>query len=156
LRESSHGKIITFAGGGDGPLPRFTSYASSKGAILRFTESVAAELKEFHIDVNAISPGLVNSGFVENLLAAGPERAGAEKYQEALNQVSGAMATVSPDKAAALAVFLASDQSNGLTGKNISAVWDNWKDIPVHLDILSSSDVYNWRRIKPTDRGYAW
>ena len=58
LRKSNGGKIITFAGGGDGSLPHFSSYASSKGAVLRFTESVAAELAGSTITINAISPGL--------------------------------------------------------------------------------------------------
>lgn len=156
LKNSPRGKIITFAGGGDGALPNFTSYASSKGAVLRFTESVASELKEFHIDVNAISPGLVASGITEDLVAAGPARVGEQKYNEALQELAGQKATVSPEKAAALAVWLASAESNGLTGKNISAVWDRYEDIPKHLAELQGSDVYNWRRIKPKDRGYDW
>lgn len=157
LKKSAHGKIITFAGGGDGPLPNFTSYASSKGAILRFTESLAAELASFHIDVNAISPGLVTSGLTEDLLKAGPQKADPKMYEEAQRQAAGTHdGAVSPERAAALAVFLAGDESNGLTGKNLSAVWDHWEDIPAHLKDIQSSDVYNWRRIKPKDRGYAW
>lgn len=156
LKKSSRAKILTFAGGGEGPLPNFSSYASSKGAVLRFTETVAAELKPYTIDVNAISPGLVNSGFVEDLIAAGPERAGKEKYEEAQKQVAGMGGSVPPDKAAALAVFLASSASDGLSGKNISAIWDRWEDIPQHLAEINGSDIYNWRRIKPKDRGYDW
>ena len=62
LKKSLRGKIVTFAGGGDGPLPNFTSYASSKGAILRFVESLSQELSDYKIDRNAVSPCLVNSG----------------------------------------------------------------------------------------------
>ncbi|MEK7278675.1 MAG: SEC-C metal-binding domain-containing protein, partial [Chloroflexota bacterium] len=40
---------------------------------------------------------------------------------------------VSPAQAAALALFLASSEAAGLTGRIISAVWDNWQDIPKHL-----------------------
>ena len=151
-----HGKIIAFAGGGDGALPNFTSYASSKGAVLRFVESVSAELAPYHIDINAISPGLVNSGFVEDLIAAGPERAGKEKYEAALREVSGKAEVASPELAGKLAVFLASAKSDGITGKNISARWDRWSDLSKHRAILQTSDVYNWRRIKPRDRGYDW
>lgn len=156
LRKSAHGKIITFAGGGDGPMANFSSYVSSKGAVLRFTETIAAELKGEHIDINAISPGLVNSGFVEDLLKAGEERVGRERYREAQHQLVGQGGVVSPEKAAALAVFLASERSNGLSGKNISAVWDHYEDIPEHLAEITQSDIYNWRRIKPKDRGYDW
>lgn len=156
LKKSTSAKIITFAGGGDGPLPHFSSYVSSKGAILRFTETVADELANERITVNAISPGLVNSGFVEDLLKAGEERVGRERYQAAKRQLTGEGGVVSPEKAAALAVWLASEKSNGLTGKNISAVWDNYKDISNHLAEIMKSDIYNWRRIKPKDRGYDW
>jgi len=156
LRQGTNPKIITFAGGGEGALPNFSAYASSKGAVLRFTETVAAELKDYGIDINAISPGLIASGLTQELVKAGAERTGKQKYEEALNQLSGKGGTVSPEKAAMLAVFLASEESNGLTGKNISAVWDNWQEIPKHFKEINESDVYNWRRIKPKDRGYDW
>jgi len=156
LKQGTHSKIITFGGGGDGALPNFSAYASSKGAVLRFTETAAAELKEFGVAVNTISPGLVASGLTEELVKAGPARSGQQKYEEAQAQLAGKGNTVSPDKAAALAVFLASEESNGLTGKNISAVWDNWQEIPGHIKEIIESDVYNWRRIKPKDRGYDW
>lgn len=156
LKEGTNAKIITFAGGGDGPLENFSAYASSKGAVLRFTETMATELQDYRISINSISPGLVSSGFTKELIKAGPERSGRQKYEEALQQVAGSGVIISPEKAAALAVFLASEESNGLTGKNISAVWDNWQDIPKHIKEIQTSDIYNWRRIKPKDRGYDW
>ncbi|MBI5728693.1 MAG: SDR family oxidoreductase [Candidatus Magasanikbacteria bacterium] len=154
LKKSPCGKIITFAGAGEGAFPRFSSYASSKGAIVRFTETVAAELQPLGITVNAISPGAVASGLREEIIAAGAARAGAEKYAAA--QGAGSEQPVPPNKAAALAVWLASEKSSGLTGKNISAVWDRYEDIPNHLSEIMKSDIYNWRRIKPKDRGYDW
>ena len=155
LEKSKNGKIVTFAGGGEGPLPSFSSYVASKAAILRLTETLAQELKEKNIEINAISPGAVDSGLNKELMAAGPERAGKKMYEQTLKQMSGEE-VVSAEKAAALAVFLASEESNGLSGKNISAVWDHWQDIPKHLKELRESDVYAMRRIKPKDRGYDW
>lgn len=149
------GKIITFAGGGEGPLANFSSYVASKAAILRLTETLAAELKDKNIEINAISPGAVNSGLNKDIMAAGKDRAGKKMYEQTLKQVSGEEG-VSAEKAAALAVFLASAESAGLSGKNISAVWDNWQDIPKHIADLQKSDVYTMRRIKPKDRGYDW
>lgn len=156
LKQGSSPKIITFAGGGESALPNFSSYASSKGAVLRFTETIATELKDYAISVNAISPGLVVSGLTQELFKAGPKRAGTQKYEEAQEQLAGSGIMVSPEKAAILALFLASEESNGLTGKNISAVWDNWQEIPKHIKEIQNSDIYNWRRIKPKDRGYDW
>jgi hypothetical protein len=60
------------------------------------------------------------------------------------------------DYGAELAVFLGSKSSDGITGKLISAVWDNWEQWPEHLAELSSSDVYTLRRIAGRDRGFAW
>lgn len=154
LKKSERGKIITFAGGGEGALPNFTSYIVSKAGILRLTETLAQELKQDKIDINAISPGAVNSGLNQEMLKAGKNKAGEEMYQKALEQIE--QGGVSPDKAAELAVWLASDASNGLSGRNISALWDNWRDIPKHLDEIMQSDIYTSRRIKPKDRGYDW
>jgi NAD(P)-dependent dehydrogenase (short-subunit alcohol dehydrogenase family) len=156
FEKNKKGKIITFAGGGEGPLPNFSSYASSKGGILRFVESVSKELEPLNIEINAISPGLVNSGFVRDIIKAGPEKAGKEKYNESLKQLSGGVETASPKKAAELVVFLASEKSDGLTGRNISAIWDNFQEIPKHLEEINKSDIYTWRRIRPKDRGYDW
>jgi len=156
LKKGGKGKIIAFAGGGDGPLPNFTSYASSKGGVLRLVESLAEELLPYGIEINAISPGLVNSGITRDLIKAGPEHAGKEKYEAALKEASGESKTTSPEKAAELAVFLASEKSNGITGKNISAVWDKWREFPDHLHDIKKSDIYNYRRIRPEDRGYDW
>jgi 3-oxoacyl-[acyl-carrier protein] reductase len=47
----------------------------------------------------------------------------------------------------ALAVFLASDEAEGLTGRLISAVWDDWRSIPRRLGQIMASDVYTLRRV---------
>lgn len=154
LQKSQRGKIITFAGGGEGALPNFSSYAASKSGVLRLTETLSKEDGFNSIDINAISPGAVKSGLTEALLAAGEKKAGIEMYQKNIQQIEEG--GESPEKAAALAVFLASEQSSGLTGKNLSAIWDNWKDIPKYLKDIMESDVYSHRRIKPKDRGYDW
>jgi len=154
LRKSPRAKIITFAGGGEGPLGRHSSYVASKGGVLRLVETLSVELSP--IEINAISPGLVTSGLVDDLIKAGPERLGKERYEEALKQKKGETESVPPEKAAALAVFLASSESDGISGKNLSAVWDKWYEFPKHKKELIKSDVYNIRRIKPKDRGYDW
>jgi 3-oxoacyl-[acyl-carrier protein] reductase len=139
---SQHGsKIINVAGGGEGPFPRFSSYACSKSAIVRLTETLAEELREHHIDVNSIAPGPVNTRLLDQVLAAG-EEAG-DHYEKAKKQkMSGG---VSPEKAATLAVFLASESSNGLTGRLLSAVWDNWEQLDISS--IKGSPLYQMRRI---------
>ena len=75
-------------------------------------------------------------------------------YERALEQRSGGGTPL--DVAARLAVFLASSQSDGITGKLISAPWDRWAELTSHLDDLRETDVYTLRRIVPADRGLSW
>jgi hypothetical protein len=63
---------------------------------------------------------------------------------------------VPPTKAAELVVFLASPASDGITGKLISGVWDDWANLPSHKDELAKNDVYTLRRILPKDRSLSW
>lgn len=146
LKKSSHGKIINFGGGGEGALPHFSAYVASKGGILRFTETLAAELKGV-IDVNAILPGAVNTKFLDDLLAAGLDKVGEKIYQKSLQQKEEG--GVPPEKGAKLALFLASQKSDGLSGKILSAVWDAYEDFSGHVDELMKSDVFTYRRVKP-------
>ena len=141
------GKIINFSGGGDGPLPNFSAYNSSKGAIVRLTETIAAEVKGYNIDTNCIAPGPVNTKFLEDALAAGENKVGKEKYQNLLKQKEGG--GVPPEKAAELCLFLASSDSNGLTGKFLSAVWDKYNDwTREDVERIIESDAFTLRRIK--------
>ena len=154
MKKLGRGKIINFAGGGEGAYPNFSAYVASKGGIVRLTETVAAELKADRIDVNAIAPGGVNTRMLDDVLEAGPAKAGREAYERSLKQKEAG--GVPPEKAARLVVFLASGASDGLTGKVISAVWDDYGKFPQHLSEIVGSDVYSWRRIKPQDRGLNW
>ena len=53
-------------------------------------------------------------------------------------------------------LFLGSNYSNGISGKLISAVWDNWKNWMKRKKILKKSDAYTIRRIVGRDRGFKW
>jgi NAD(P)-dependent dehydrogenase (short-subunit alcohol dehydrogenase family) len=148
------GKIINLSGGGaTSPFPRFSAYSASKAAVVRLTETIAQEVSEYHIDINAIAPGAVNTRFLDQALAAG-EAAGKDFLVKSIKQKQEG--GVPPARVAELAVFLASSSSDGLTGRLISLLWDNWPDIPQHLDEIMSSDIYALRRIIPEDRGQNW
>jgi 3-oxoacyl-[acyl-carrier protein] reductase len=60
------------------------------------------------------------------------------------------------ERGAALAVYLASGASDGITGRLLSAVWDPWETLEARRDDLDASDVYTLRRVVPKDRGYTW
>lgn len=140
------GKIINFSGGGDGPLPRFSAYNSSKVAVVRLTETIAAEVRELGIDINALSPGPVNTRFLDEALAAGEEKVGRERYQELLKQKE--QGGVSVEKTAAICVFLASSQSDGLSGKLLSAIWDDWRSWDKNkIAEIMKSNAFALRRV---------
>jgi NAD(P)-dependent dehydrogenase (short-subunit alcohol dehydrogenase family) len=147
----SQGRIVLLSGGGaTQPLPRFTNYCASKAAVVRFGETIAHELAADGITVNAVAPGAVNTQLTEELITAGPDRAGKEMYEKALKQrESGG---TSPAKGADLTKFLLSEEAAGITGRLISAVWDPWADLPRAREPLATSDIYTLRRIVPEDR----
>lgn len=154
MRTKKSGRIITFSGGGEGAFPYFTAYSASKGAIVRFTESLAAELTNDNITVNAVAPGAVNTALLEEVLTAGPQKVGATFYKRSCEQKASGGA--SPEKAAELILFLASEQAGFISGKIVSAVHDTWKEFRKYRKKIEISDIYNFRRIKPKDRGYNW
>jgi NAD(P)-dependent dehydrogenase (short-subunit alcohol dehydrogenase family) len=149
------GKIVQLSGGGaTSPLPRISAYAASKAGIIRFAETLAEEVREDGIDVNAIAPGALNTRLLDEVLEAGPEKTGQKFYEKAVKQKE--KGGVPLELGARLAVFLASPASDGITGKLISAVWDPWEELPEHLDDLQNTDIYTLRRIIPKDRGMDW
>lgn len=139
------GKIINFSGGGATfPRVNFSAYASSKAAIVRFTETIAQEVKGSGIDINAISPGSVYTRMLEEIIQAG-EKSGKSDLSTAI-KIRNEGGT-SPKLAADLSVFLASNASNGITGKVISAVWDNWKNFRKNLARIKNSSLFTLRRV---------
>jgi NAD(P)-dependent dehydrogenase (short-subunit alcohol dehydrogenase family) len=155
FKRFGYGKIVQVSGGGaTNPLPFISSYAASKAAVIRFAESLALEVKEFGIDVNAIAPGALNTRMMDELIAAGPDAVGGAFHARMLKtQQEGATPL---GKGAALAVFLGSAASDGITGRLLSAVWDPWHVLPEYRDVLDRSDVYTLRRITAEDRNLKW
>jgi 3-oxoacyl-[acyl-carrier protein] reductase len=155
LRARGYGKIINLSGGGaTAPLPRISAYAASKAAVVRMTETLAEELRDAHVDVNAIAPGALNTRLLEQVLAAGPDRVGRSFYERSLKQQAEGGSP--PEKGAALAVFLGSAASDGITGRLLSAVWDDWSGLSARRERLAASDIYTLRRVVPADRGETW
>jgi 3-oxoacyl-[acyl-carrier protein] reductase len=149
------GRIINVSGGGAAtPRPNFSAYAAAKSALVRVTETVALELADSGVTVNAIAPGAMNTHMTMEIRNAGADRAGAREViaAEELAKRSGTPGV----RAAELCVFLASDKSNAVTGKLIAALWDPWPAFAEIADDLRQSDVFTLRRIVPGDRGFSW
>jgi len=123
--EKRSGKIILLTGGGSADSrPNFTAYAAAKAAIVRLAECLADEVRDHNVQVNCMAPGASYSHMTDEILNAGEEKAGRKEIEDAERvRVTGG---VSPEKQIQLAVFLASEGSNHISGKLIH-VNDDWK-----------------------------
>ncbi len=155
MKKHRYGKILTMSGGGaTKPLPQLSSYAAAKAGVVRFTETLAVELKDFHIDVNAVAPGILFTKLVGDFLDVGQETLGKAYFDEVAKQKKDAQPSF--DIATSLCVYLASKESDGITGRLISAVWDPWEDLQKFRADLDATDIYTLRRIVPKDRAKTW
>jgi 3-oxoacyl-[acyl-carrier protein] reductase len=154
MKARGKGKIINLSGGGaTNPLPGISAYAASKAASVRFTETLALELKPFGIDVNAVAPGALATRMMDQLLEAKPSVAG-EAFlvrMQKLKDGGGTPLSVG----ARCCVWLASGASDEITGKLVAAQWDPYETFPAHAADLEG-DIYTLRRIVPKDRGKDW
>ena len=155
FKKANYGKIVVLSGGGaTNPLPNISCYAASKAAAVRLMETLAEEMREFHVDVNSVAPGALKTRLVDQVLAAGPEKVGAAFF--AKNKKWSEEGATPLELGASLCVYLASKESDGITGKLLSAQWDPWRDLQKHREELAKSDIYCLRRIVPEDRGKKW
>ena len=122
--EKRRGKILVIAGGGAAsPRPRFSAYAASKTAVVRLVETLAEEVRDYNVQVNCMAPGGTYTHMTDEILQAG-ERAGSREIEQAEEvRLTGG---TNPDKQTQLALFLASERSNHISGKLIH-VNDDWK-----------------------------
>lgn len=130
MRLRGSGKIINLLSAKVG-MPMLSSYYTTKMALRAFTDSLAAEVKHLKIDVNGFHPGGVHEGMlgnlIENLRTLKEDDPVKEYFDVWLKRVE--TGTVSPEPAAKLALYLASDESNGLTGNNFSVYDKRFKEL---------------------------
>lgn len=149
----SRARFVLFSGGGAAtPFPHYTAYACAKAGVVRLAETLALELAPQGIAVNALAPGMVATPMHQATLDAG-SRAG-EAYLHKTEQLL-AQGGFDIGRAAAAAVFLASDAAEGIAGRLLAAPWDAWETWPEHREAFAS-DIFTLRRIVPRDRGMAW
>lgn len=142
LKSSKSPRIINFSGGGaTGSFPNYSSYACSKIAIVKLTENLSEEYPE--ILVNCIAPGFIKTRLTEKTIEAG-ENAG-DFFYKTLDIIKNGGQNVS--NAVELVKFLLSKQSEGISGKLISAQWDNWKNDSFINKLRKDKDFCTLRRI---------
>jgi NAD(P)-dependent dehydrogenase (short-subunit alcohol dehydrogenase family) len=141
---NNFGKIINFSGGGStSARVSFSAYGIAKTAIVRFSETIALELRKHQIYVNSVAPGAINTQMMEEVLVSG-ENAGDELISTTARKKNGGD---DPNHILELISFLISDNSDGITGKLISAVWDPWKSKEFQDLLKADTDIATLRRI---------
>ena len=100
-------------------FPLRSPYAASKWAIIGLTKSLAMELGEFKIRVNAICPGSVSGERMDNVIKAKSESVGisAQKLQEDYESMVSLKTFVDKEDIAKIAIFLISDDANKISGQ---------------------------------------
>jgi len=100
-------------------LPAMSAYAAAKHGVAGLTKTVALEVAEQGITVNAICPGFVRTPLVEQQIPATAKARGITEEQAVRDVLLAAQPTkrfVAIEEVAALAVFLASDGAASITG----------------------------------------
>ena len=111
------GKIVNLAsilgliGSNDSARPGTIAYNTSKGGVISFTRSLAAEWAQYNINVNAIAPGFFPTKMTKGLMEILGDRVASKAP---LNRVGG------PEDLKGVAVLLSSDASSFITGQVIT------------------------------------
>ncbi len=147
LLRSDVKKIINFSGGGAfGAFPNYSAYAVSKAAVVRFSENIAVELKDLGVQVNCVAPGFVATEIHDATLQVGEGTAGEHFKKTKMQLKEGA---VPMEVVVDCIKFLISSESDGLTGKTISASFDKWNTETFKKSVrqITDSELYTMRRI---------
>lgn len=140
--DGRNGKIIVLTGGPTTQTrPNFSLYAATKAAVITFVESLAEEIRDHNVQINCMATGSSYSHMTDQILAAG-ERAGWREVEEA-NQVR-ATGGVPASKQIDLALFLASEQSNHISGRLLH-ILDDWKKL---REGALKPELYTVRRVQ--------
>ena len=122
-----------------------SAYCSSKAAVVRLTEVLAQELQQQGIAVNALGPGSVHTSMWDKMTEDAAQAGASFIHELGLRVTSGGGASI--DECAELAVWLASSESAGLTGRLISAATDDFRALTPRIAEVMASAAGTLRRV---------
>jgi 3-oxoacyl-[acyl-carrier protein] reductase len=111
MKKNKFGRIINITStAGQRGEPFYSHYAASKGGVISFTKSLAAELGEFGITVNSVAPGWVVTDMTEDVFAD-------KKYKEKIRNEIPVKRIAEAEDIAGPVLFLASDLAKHVNGE---------------------------------------
>lgn len=124
--ERRAGKIIALTCDTDAlPKSSFSAYTTSKVAVVRFVEALAAEVADANVQVNCFDPGLAYTNFTDEII-----RAETRLDPKVVSEAKDTRRTggVAAELQLAAISFLASERSNHISGKLLH-VTDDWQKL---------------------------
>ena len=111
MKKNKFGRIINIAStAGQRGEPYYSHYAASKGGMISFTKSLAAELGGYNITINSVAPGWVETGMTEKAFSD-------KKYKEKIKREIPVKRIAAPEDIAGPVLFLASDLARHVNGE---------------------------------------
>jgi NAD(P)-dependent dehydrogenase (short-subunit alcohol dehydrogenase family) len=123
------------------PSPYMTAYACAKTAVLRFTDSLAAELESSGVFAFSITPGFVRTQLVERVAAS-------DEGRRFLPQLEERRDALGPEGAAQLVADIASGRLDALSGRFLH-VLDDVDDLLRRADEIAEHELYTLRLRTP-------
>jgi NAD(P)-dependent dehydrogenase (short-subunit alcohol dehydrogenase family) len=132
------GRIINVASGaGTRSIPYLSAYSAGKAALIRLTETLAAEVAPHGVQVLAIQPGTVRTAMAEAALQDEAARKWLPWFVETFEQGHD----VPPELAGRLVLFLASGQADALSGRFFDVAEDA-AEVVRRADEVRQRDLY--------------
>jgi NAD(P)-dependent dehydrogenase (short-subunit alcohol dehydrogenase family) len=136
--ERGGGRIVCISSyAANGPAPYFSGYASGKAGLLRFVDSLAAEVADRGVSVFAVTPGFVRTQLLEAVATSDAGR-------RWLPRLGARTDYVEPERIARLVVELAAGRADALSGRFLHAL-DDLEDLLGRVEGIAGDDLYALR-----------
>jgi NAD(P)-dependent dehydrogenase (short-subunit alcohol dehydrogenase family) len=143
------GRIVNVASGaGTRAIPNLSAYVTSKAALIRLTENIAAEVRGAGVRVFAVQPGTVRTAMTEALLHS----EGARRLLPWFPTIFEQGQDVSPEQAGRLVMLLASGEADAFSGRFLAAEWDV-EALVRRGEELAGTDALTLRLVPPPEGG---